>query len=268
MPDGRGWRFAFEVAFLVALAVVLGAGGVSPAIVVVVMLAGWFLVALLEWVAWREEPHWGSGSPPRYYVPPPTLPPRRPVEQGVAGYPSQREHESPTWVATPEMRAAALGEWPVAAPVEDQPVSPVPEPAAAPQPPLVAPEAPPESVRAPAPAPPEPAVEPELAELADIVEEEPLEDALLHEAAAAVGLEDAPVAEPVQPAQNGADPWEVQEAPDEAGRRLSVHRIDPLAESDGRRWPWQRPQDDDAPAAHFPALPRHAGPAPQRREAD
>jgi hypothetical protein len=233
MTDGRGWRFALEVVFLVALAVVLGVADVAPLVIVAIMVAGWVLVALLEWAAWREEPHWGSGSPPHYYVPPAEVPPRRAVDlRYEQGYPAQqREVESPTWIATPEMRKAALGEWPVAAP------APEPEPA-------------------PEPVPVAAAVVEE-----PVVEDAPLEEALVREAAAVVTLEDAPVAAEEEPAQetNGTDPWEAY--PHEslaAGARPSRHRIDPLVETAGGRWPWQRRNGDDGPdGVEFPTRPRH-----------
>ena len=41
------------------------------------MLLGWVLVAVLEWAAWRGRPHYGSGLPPRYYVPRLNVPPAR-----------------------------------------------------------------------------------------------------------------------------------------------------------------------------------------------
>jgi hypothetical protein len=262
MTDGRGWRFALEVAFLVALAVVLGVADVASTIIVAIMVAGWVLVALLEWAAWREEPHWGSGSPPRYYVPPTELPPRPPVDlRYEKGYPAQqREVDSPTWIATPEMRKAALGEWPVAAQTEheqaaEESVDERVEEQAMP----VAPEQ-------------EPALEAREEEVEEI--EEPLEDALVREAAAVVSLEDAPftVDEPGSDGRieaNGADPWEVQAFPAEpvaSGARPSRHRIDPLVEPEGRRWPWQRGDGDDGVAAtEFPTRPRHG--APPRRGA-
>lgn len=244
MTDGRGWRFALEVVFLVALAAVLGVADVAPLVIVAIMVAGWVLVALLEWASWREEPHWGSGSPPRYYVPPVEVPPRRPVDlRYEQGYPAQqREVESPTWIATPEMRKAALGEWPVAAPAPE----PEPEPAHEPE---------------PEPVPVAAAVVEETAE-----EEAPLEEVLVHEAAAVVTLEDAPVAieEPVdEPVAetNGTDPWEVQAYPHEplaAGARPSRHRIDPLVETEPGRWPWQRRNGDDGlDGVEFPTRPRH-----------
>ena len=70
MLDRRGSRFALEVLFLAALAA--GADGrraPDRSMIVGVMALGWVVVALLEWAAWRDEPHYGSGLPPRYYVP-------------------------------------------------------------------------------------------------------------------------------------------------------------------------------------------------------
>ena len=83
------------------------------------MLLGWLIVAALEWAAWRDEPHYGSGLPPRYYVPTVNLPPARPLEQVPAGYPEAQRDEAPTWIASAALRAEMLGEWPHSAPVED-----------------------------------------------------------------------------------------------------------------------------------------------------
>ena len=69
MPDHRGSRFALEVLFLLALAVGLTLADLQPLEIGGIMLLGWVIVAALEWAAWRDEPHYGSGLPPRYYVP-------------------------------------------------------------------------------------------------------------------------------------------------------------------------------------------------------
>jgi len=69
MVDRRGSRFAFEVLFLVALAVGLTLAQVRALVIVGVMALGWVIVAPLEWAAGRSQPHFGSGLPPRYYVP-------------------------------------------------------------------------------------------------------------------------------------------------------------------------------------------------------
>ena len=132
MPDGRGSRFAVEVVFLVALAVALALADLRPLEIAGVMLAGWVIVAALEWAAWRDEPHYGSGLPPRYYVPHVSLPPPQPLEQVAAGYPEARD-EAPTWIASAALREEMLGEWPVAIAREDddplyEPEEPLHEP--------------------------------------------------------------------------------------------------------------------------------------------
>lgn len=53
---GPGLRFALEALFLVALAVAAGLAELSPTTIVVVMGAAWLLVAVIEWLAWRETP--------------------------------------------------------------------------------------------------------------------------------------------------------------------------------------------------------------------
>lgn len=115
MTDRRGSRFVLEVLFLLALTVALTLANLRPLEIGGIMLIGWVIVAVLEWVAWREEPHYGSGLPPRYYVPQVNLPPAQPLEAVSAGYPEARD-EAPTWIASPALRAEMLGEWPVAAP--------------------------------------------------------------------------------------------------------------------------------------------------------
>src|SRR5215217_8492651 len=114
MPDSRASRFAFEVLFLVALAIAVVLADLRPLLIAGVMLVGWVIVALLEWAAWRDEPHYASGLPPRYYVPQVSLPPRQPLEQ-VARYPgAEQRDEAPTWIASAALRAEVLGAWPVA----------------------------------------------------------------------------------------------------------------------------------------------------------
>src|SRR5258708_33125976 len=127
MTDRRGSRFVLEVLFLLGLTVALTLANLSPLEIAGIMLVGWVIVALLEWVAWRDEPHYGSGLPPRYYVPQVNLPPAQPLEQVSAGYPDARD-EAPTWIASPALRAEMLGEWPVAAPPASE-AAVAPEPA-------------------------------------------------------------------------------------------------------------------------------------------
>jgi len=135
MSDRRGSRFLVEVLFLLALAVALTLTNLTPLEIAGVMLVGWVVVALFEWAAWRDEPYYGSGLPPRYYVPQVNLPPAQPLEQVANGYPEARD-EAPTWIASAALREEMLGDWPVAAPLPEPPVSeppvslpPVSEPA-------------------------------------------------------------------------------------------------------------------------------------------
>jgi hypothetical protein len=117
--DRRGSRFVLEALFLVALAVGLALADVRPLAIVGVMALGWVLVAAIEWAAWRGEPHYGSGLPPRYYVPRVSLPPAQPLEQVRVGYPGAQREEAPTWIASAALRAEVLGEWPSGPPVEE-----------------------------------------------------------------------------------------------------------------------------------------------------
>jgi hypothetical protein len=114
VPDRRGSRFVLEVLFLLALAVGLTLASLTPLEIAGVMLVGWVIVAVLEWAAWRGEPHYGSGLPPRYYVPRVNLPPAQPLEQVAAGYPEAARDEAPTWIASAALRDEMLGAWPVA----------------------------------------------------------------------------------------------------------------------------------------------------------
>ncbi len=117
MPERRGTRFIVEVLFLAALATALVFAHLSAVEIVGVMAVGWLVVAALEWAAWRSEPHYGSGLPPKYYVPGVNLPPPQPLEQVDQGYPGASRDDAPTWIASAALRAEVLGEWPVAAPV-------------------------------------------------------------------------------------------------------------------------------------------------------
>lgn len=56
MMGGPGLRFALEAAFLIALAVAAGLAELSPTTIVLVMGVAWLLVAVIEWLAWREGP--------------------------------------------------------------------------------------------------------------------------------------------------------------------------------------------------------------------
>ena len=72
----RGFRrFVLEVLFLAGVAAALTVADLRPAAVIVLMVIAWVIVVLLEWTAWLDEPHYGRGLPPRYYVPHVALPP-------------------------------------------------------------------------------------------------------------------------------------------------------------------------------------------------
>src|SRR5476651_2139503 len=115
MPERRGFRFALEVLFLAALAAALSFADLRALAITAFMLLGWLLVALLEWVTWRGEAHYGRGLPPRYYVPRTSLPQPVPLEQAWQSYPAPEHHDdAPTWIASPAFQAELLGAWPVA----------------------------------------------------------------------------------------------------------------------------------------------------------
>jgi hypothetical protein len=120
VPDRRGSRFLLEVLFLLALAVGLTLADLAPLEIAGVMLVGWVIVAALEWAAWRGEPHYGSGLPPRYYVPRLNLPPPQPLDQVAAGYPEAVRDEAPTWIASAALREEMLGGWPVTSAAEPE----------------------------------------------------------------------------------------------------------------------------------------------------
>jgi hypothetical protein len=225
-----------ELAFLAVVAAVLGAARVEPAWVVVVMLVAWALVAVVEWAAWRDEPHWASGRPPRYYVPTVSLPARPPTQElpRFSLYPRPRE-DAPTFIAPPELRDELLAQASAAVVVEDDeeawsgwPDGHLGEPEADPWtveelPALPAAEVEPE---------PEPEPEPEL------VVPEPEPEPVLPEP--------EPEPEPVAVA-----------APAPTPVVLARHQVDPFAEQPVRRWPWQRA--GEAPeAVEVPARPQHA----------
>jgi len=116
--ERQGSRFVLEVLFLAALATGLALAKVRPIEIVGVMALGWAVVAIIEWIAWRREPHFGSGLPPRYYVPRTSLPPAQPLEQVYAGYPDPQREEAPTWIASAALREQLLEDWPLAGPGE------------------------------------------------------------------------------------------------------------------------------------------------------
>jgi hypothetical protein len=123
VPRRRLGRFLLEVAFLAAVAAAITAAKFHAAAVIAMMAAAWAIVALLEWVVWRDVPHYGRGLPPRFYVPQVALPPPRAVEQRAFGYPapSAADEEAATWIASEGAWGATHVDWPVlGSPVGEQ----------------------------------------------------------------------------------------------------------------------------------------------------
>ena len=128
MPERRGSRFVVEALFLAALTVALTLAHLDALEIIGAMALGWVVVAAIEWTAWRGEPHYGAGLPPRYYLPRVDLPPPQPLEQVEQGYPDSGRDDAPTWIASASLRAEVLGEWPVLGPVaQDSEEEPEPQ---------------------------------------------------------------------------------------------------------------------------------------------
>jgi threonine/homoserine/homoserine lactone efflux protein len=62
--SGFALRFAVEVAFLVLLALAVGLAELATPWIVAVMIVGWLLVAVIEWLAWRSEQEPDDASAP------------------------------------------------------------------------------------------------------------------------------------------------------------------------------------------------------------
>ena len=123
-------RFVLEVLFLAGVAAALTVADLRTAAVIALMAVALVVVWLFEWASWLDQPHYGRGLPPRYYVPHVALPPPRPVEQyRGGGYPVLEPDDAPTFVASTQEWAAALGEWP-AVEQEDTQLVPLPPPIA------------------------------------------------------------------------------------------------------------------------------------------
>ena len=128
-------RFVLEVIFLAGVAAAVTVADLRTAAVVGLMVVALVLVWLFEWIAWLDQPHYGRGLPPRYYVPHVALPPPRPIEQRHLeqrrpgeGYPVLQPDDAPTFVASTR-EWAALDDWPIADDAEDTALA-VPEAAA------------------------------------------------------------------------------------------------------------------------------------------
>jgi hypothetical protein len=127
MPRHSARRFLLEVLFLAGVAAALTYADLRPAAIIALMALAWAVVALLEWTAWLDEPHYGRGLPPRYYVPHVALPPPVGVDQRAPAYPVL--DDEPTFVASTREWGIDVAEWPelAAAPgAEDTVVHPPP----------------------------------------------------------------------------------------------------------------------------------------------
>ena len=82
MSQRRVSRLLVEIGFLAALSTALAFAHLRDYEIGGVMLLGWVLVAVFEWGALRARPHFGSGRPPRWYVPHRALPPPRATRGG------------------------------------------------------------------------------------------------------------------------------------------------------------------------------------------
>lgn len=234
MSDRRGSRFVLEVLFLAALAVALTLTNLGPLEIAGVMLVGWVVVALFEWAAWRDEPHYGSGLPPRYYVPQVSLPPAQSLEQVPTGYPEARD-EAPTWIASAALREEMLGKWPVAAPTHEPPVSP-------------------RVIEAEPDAEPEPDPDPWT------VRELP--------AAPIDEVDEEPEPEPEPRPEPAADTFEVSDTPIDVEfarpvQGVARHSLDPLAEPAPRKR-FGRGGPAEVPAVEVPSRPEGRRPLPGR----
>ncbi len=276
MPDRRGSRFILEVLFLVGLAVGLTLADLKPLQIGGLMLLGWLIVAAFEWAAWRGEPHYGSGLPPRYYVPRLNLPPAQPLEQVATGYPEAARDEAPTWIASAALREEMLGEWPVTMPAhepEDAAGEAVADPwlvASLPVAPLGelaeddAPVLPPEPQREPEPRP-EPEPEPELApEPREPESPEPEPEPAEPEPEPESPEPEPEPAEP-EPEPAGPEPELQPASPDAAAASLVAsplpgavarYRIDPLAEPPARKR-FGRGWAEASVTIEVPARPAH-----------
>jgi hypothetical protein len=115
MPRRRLGRFLLEVAFLAGVAAAVTVARLHAPAVIATMAVAWILVALLEWTAWRDVPHYGRGLPPRYYVPQVALPPPRAVAQRRPyAYPAHAvADEEATWIAPAGDWGETFVDWPV-----------------------------------------------------------------------------------------------------------------------------------------------------------
>jgi hypothetical protein len=131
MPAALGPRFVLEAGFLILLAVVVGLADLSPALIILVMAIGWLLVAVIEYIAWRQSPRLVTAS--RYGGVVEEGPPPAPVEERAVekvppppapeAAPSPPPAEEETVVAPPAEAAEEAAGEPQPTPEEPVPFS-------------------------------------------------------------------------------------------------------------------------------------------------
>ena len=87
--SGFGPRFAVEVVFLALLALAAGLAELETPWIVAVMVVGWILVALVEWLAWRSET--ATDEPPAAAEPGPEEQTSWDIEEILAPVPEDDE---------------------------------------------------------------------------------------------------------------------------------------------------------------------------------
>jgi hypothetical protein len=241
MPSHSARRFLLEVLFLAGVAAALTFAELRPAAIIALMAVAWVVVALLEWTSWLDEPHYGRGLPPRYYVPHVALPPPVAVEQGEPAYPILPVvDDEPTFVASTQ--EWGLAEWPAG---EETGVV-VEDTVAVTLPPLI-PEI-------------EETIEAEIL-VPEEVEEEPAPVVEVIEAvvvAAAVVEPEPDVVEP-EPAPPPAPKQRPTLAMPARVSGTTFHHVDPLAGASRRRFGFLRGKDE------VPAVEVMDGPPPDRK---
>ena len=245
MPGRLGPRFAIETLFLIALAIGAGLADLATRWIVLIMAAGWLVVALLELTAerlWSTVPVWRRPYYPAVVPSPPAQPAAEPV---VEAEPEPVVEAEPEPVVEPEAVPEPEPEL-VPAAVE------APEPESEPEP---EPELVPAAVEAPEPDPePEPEAEPETV----IVSRADVEAG----AARAAEAEPEPARDPAIAAEAAPEPMAEPE-PEPPPRP----RLEPLEPPRRRRW-FGRRQDAILEFEPEPAPPpkhvRLLPPAPRK----
>ena len=111
-------RFAVESAFLIAVAFAAGLAELSATTIVLLMAAAWLLVAVIEWLAWREGPRVtrvrreAAPAPPAVAAAPSTVEPEAEVGRRRRFWRRRRTEEEaePEAVPSPAVPIATAGE--------------------------------------------------------------------------------------------------------------------------------------------------------------